>query len=181
MRKVNLIFSCLLLSVIFAGCASSWKVTGTKYKKPYYYFQPPPRWMIINDGSSAMLSKHGPGLEKILIFRHKITDSLQFTRLRIYPEMLPHELAEALLSRMIAAPQIINVCLLREEPAEVDSRQAIRLTVDYQINAIGFREIIYAFIDKFFVYELKYCAARQHYFEENIDTFESLVKSFRLR
>ena len=95
--------------------------------------------------------------------------------------MLPHELAEALLSRIIAAPQVVNVCLLREEPAEVDSRQAIKLTVDYQINAIGFREIIYAFFDKFFVYELRYCAARKHFFEESIDTFESLVKSFRLR
>lgn len=60
-------------------------------------------------------------------------------------------------------------------------REAIKLTVDYQINAIGFREIIYAFFDKFFVYELRYCAARKHFFEESIDTFESLVKSFRLR
>jgi hypothetical protein len=169
------------MSVFFAGCASSWKVTGTKYKKPYYYFQPPSRWMIIKKGSSAMLSKHGPGLEKIVIFRHRITDTLQFTSLKTYPQMLPHELAEVLLSRIIAAPQVVDVCLLKEELAEVDFRQAIKLTVDYQVNAIGFRDIIYALIDKFYIYELRYSATRRHYFEENVETFETLVKSFRLR
>lgn len=181
MPQVNRKTILLLLSLLFAGCASSWKITDTKYKKPYYYFEPPPRWMIINDGSTALLSKHGPSLEKILIIRHRITDSLEIIKLKLYPEMLPHELGEVLLSRIIAAPQVTNVCLLKEEVTEVDSRQAVKLTVGYRINAIEFSEIIYAFIDRFFFYELRYCAARRYYYEENLNAFETLVKSFRLR
>ncbi len=181
MRQVKQIVFWLFLPVIFAGCASGWKITGTKFKKPHYFFTPPPNWMIMYEGTSTILSKHGPSLEKILIFRNKITDQLPFTSLQIYPEMLPHELGEVILSRIIAAPQVSNVCLMEESVTEIDSRQAVRLTIEYQINAIGFTDLIYAFIDGLFLYELRYTAAKRYYYAESINTFETLVKSFRLK
>lgn len=95
--------------------------------------------------------------------------------------MLPHELGEVLLSRVIAAPQVTDVLLLKEEVTNVDYRQAVKLTVSYRINAIEFNEIIYAFIDRVFLYELRYCAVKRYYYEENLNTFETLVKGFKLR
>ncbi|HEX3018748.1 MAG TPA: hypothetical protein VHP36_00530 [Chitinispirillaceae bacterium] len=181
MPQVNRITILLLLSLLFAGCSSSWKMTGAKYKKPSYYFEPPPRWMISRDGPTALLSKHGPSLEKILILRQRTTDTLNHTKLKLYPEMLPHELGEVLLSRVIAAPQVTDVLLLKEEVTNVDYRQAVKLTVSYRINAIEFNEIIYAFIDRVFLYELRYCAVKRYYYEENLNTFETLVKGFKLR
>jgi len=55
---------------------------------------------------------------------------------------------------------------------ETDYRQAIKITVYYQINEVGYREDIY---------ELRYSDVRRYYYEENFNTFETLVKSFRLR
>lgn len=181
MRQVKRIVLWLLLPIMFAGCASGWKITGTKFKNPHYLFTPPPNWMMIYEGTSTILSKHGPSLERILIFRNKVTDQLPFTNLQIYPEMLPHELGEVILSRIIAAPQVSNVCLLEESVSEIDSIQAVRLTIEYQIDAIGFTDLIYAFTDGLFLYELRYTAAKRHYYGESISIFETLVKSFRLR
>jgi hypothetical protein len=35
-----------------------------------------------------------------------------------------------------------------------------KITVDYQINAVGYREVIYAFKVKYFIYELRYSDVR---------------------
>lgn len=172
----------LLLSIIFfSGCASGWKLTSTRFKNSKYFFAPPPRWMITEEGSSAILSCHGPSLDKILIICHKVSDPFPFTNLRANPEMLPHELGEIIISRIIAAPQVSNVMLLDESISQVDNRPSVKLAVDYRINGIQFTDLIYAFIDGLFLYELRYTAAKRHYYQQNLNIFETVVKSFKVR
>jgi hypothetical protein len=95
--------------------------------------------------------------------------------------MLPNELGEVVVARAIAAPGVSNVFLESMCPAYVDGISGVKCTFDYQINDLKFTDIVYSCIDGFYLYEIRYSAASRNYYEESIDAFESVVKSFRLR
>lgn len=180
MHQIILII--FIQSLIFlTGCSSSWKITKTHEKNIHYSFETPPKWMISSKGPSTILSRHGPSLERILISKQKISEAQLNTNLRIYPEILPHELGEVLLSSIISSPGISNVVLTNMQISNIDSRNSVNITADYQVGDVTFTDFIYAFVDKQFLYQIRFIATKRHYFNESLDEFNSVVKSFKVR
>lgn len=180
MRKVTVLFFATV-SFLLAGCTPSWKVTKPSYKNSEYTIQTPSKWMIIHQGSSTMLSRHGPFLESIRIFSHSLEDSLPHTRLKVHADMLPHEIGETLLYSMMADQQKSHVKMAAQSLEKVDGRIAVRMRIDYQVNDIPCSDLVYAFIVEPSLYQIRYSATKRHYFEESLDEFEKVVKSFRMK
>jgi hypothetical protein len=178
-------FSCLtVITITFllvSGCASSWKITRETSKSRYFSFTPPPKWMQFNQGSSVLLSCHGTTLDRISIIRRDITEPFPNTLLQVSPGMLPHELGEVIVARAIATPGVSNVFLQSMSPTYVDGISGVKCTFDYQINDLKFTEVVYSIIDYINIYEIRFCAAKRYYYNESLDVFESLVKSFRIQ
>jgi hypothetical protein len=179
MRKVTLFFLSVIVS--FTGCSSGWKITKPQYKNRDYGIETPPNWMITREGASTILSRHGPSLDRILIFRHKINEMFLYTTLKVYSEMLPHELGEVVLSRMVANSNLSCVKLIKESLAKINGKDAVKLIIDYQVNDIAFTDIVYSFVEELFLFEIRYTAVRRHYYEESYEVFEEVVRSFRMR
>lgn len=178
MQKIILITITFLL---VSGCASSWKMTRETSKNRYYSFTPPQKWMVFEQGSSTLLSCHGTTLDRISIIRKDIMEPFPATLLKITPEMLPHELGEVVVARAIATPGVSNIFLKEMRPAVIDGTPGVKCTFNYQINDLKFTDIVYSVIDNFYLYELRFSATSRYYYDESIDDFESVVKSFRLR
>ncbi len=171
----------LITIVLFSGCASSWKITRETSKNRYYSFTPPHKWMVLKQGSSILLSCHGTTLDRISIIRKEIIESFPNTLLKITPGMLPHEHGEVVIARAIATPGVSNVFPDEIRPATVDGISGVKCIFNYQINDLKFTDIVYSFVDGFYLYELRFSATSRYYYDESADAFESVVKSFRLR
>jgi hypothetical protein len=137
--------------------------------------------MQFNQGSSVLLSCHGTTLDRISIIRQDIIGPFSNTLLKITPEMLPNELGEVVVARAIAAPGVSNVFLESMCPAYVDGISGVKCTFDYQINDLKFTDIVYSIIDNMYLYEIRFSATKRYYYNESVDAFESVVKSFRIQ
>ncbi len=168
-------FSCL------SGCSSSWKITKETCRNRYYTFNAPQRWMVQKKDAATLLSSYGTTINRILLVRRSILEPQPNTLLHIDPDMHPHELAEILYSRAVATPGVSNVTLKEAAPALIDTRSGVKCVLDYQINEILFTDVVYGFIDDYFIYEIRLSCNRRHYFDESLEHFESVVHSFRLR
>jgi len=136
---------------------------------------------MLKQGSSLLISRHGPALEHIIILQHNLNSPLPLTSLSLISDMQPHELAEMILYRMIAAPGISNIMLLEESIETVSGKISVKVVVDYSINENARRDIVYAFISNGFLYELRYSALKRYYFQDNIQAFQTVIRSFRLK
>ncbi|HEX2958309.1 MAG TPA: hypothetical protein VHO70_15855 [Chitinispirillaceae bacterium] len=181
MQKIIHLIIVVVFFPLISGCSSSWKVTRETCKNRYYSFTPPPKWMLFKQGLSVLLSCHGTTLERISITRRDIITPLPNTLLKVTPEMLPHELGEVIVSRAMATPGVSNVVLRELCPAVVDGVPGVKCTFDYQINDLKFTDIVYSIVDILYLFEIRFSATRRYYYDESIDAFESIVKSFRLR
>jgi hypothetical protein len=179
-KVILLIFGIVFLSFL-SGCSSSWKITRETSKNRYYTFVPPQHWMLLKKEASTLLSCHGTTIDRILLLRRSIMEPLPNTQLQIKPEMLPHELGGLIYSRAVATPGVSNVILREIAPAIIDSKPGVRCVLDYRINEILFTDVVYGFIYEFFLYELRLSSTKRYYLDENLDHFESVVRSFRLR
>jgi hypothetical protein len=181
MQKIILLTVTTIIFFLVSGCASTWKVTRETSKNRYYSFTSPTKWMVLKQGPSTLLSCHGTTLDRISIIRKEIIGPFPNTLLKITPGMLPHEHAEVVVARAIATPGVSNVFLNEARPAVVGGISGVRCAFNYQINDLKFTDIVYSFIDGPYLYELRFSATSRYYYDESVDAFESVVKSFRLR
>src|SRR5690554_7505963 len=88
--------------LFFAGCASNWQVTQQSHTNAKYSIQTPSQWMIIHEGTTTILSRHGPILESIRILSHSLQDTLPHTRSEEHTSELqsrPHLVCRLLLEK----------------------------------------------------------------------------------
>lgn len=156
-------------------------MTRETCKSRYYSFTPPQKWMVFKQGTSVLLSCHGTTLDRISIVRKDIIEPLPNTLLKITPGMLPHEHGEVVIARAIATPGVSNVFPVEICPATVDAISGVKCSFNYQINDLKFTDIVYSFIDGLYLYELRFSATSRYYYDESIDAFDSVVKSFRIK
>jgi hypothetical protein len=181
MRTITASTLSLLLIAILSGCAPSWKVTGKRFRNAGYRITPPARWMIIHKGSATVLSRHGPALESIFIRCTRAGETYPNTMREVSPEMRPHTLAELFHYNLKATQDVQDVHLRNTSIAKVDSREAVKVEIGYSMNGVQFIDVVYAFFGKSGLYELRYSAAKIHYFKESLDDFELLVQHFSIR
>ncbi len=181
MQKVITTLVTAALLIVITGCAPSWKLTKADFRTLDYTIKTPMRWMIIHKGSATLISNHGPALESILIRCHDIGDKIPSTTLMVLPNMLPHEIGELIISQQRAGPAVTDVEVTKESIAKVDNKKAVRVVFDYREDGIIFTDIVYGVLDGQKFYELRYCAAKRHYFNESLDVFELMVEHFKIR
>jgi len=181
MRKISVLLLTTTVFLPFIGCTPAWVVTGKTFKTKAYHLRPPQEWMLINQGTATMISRHGPELEGISIIRYKIDEPLPATSIRNVAEMLPHEIGETILLQQQARAHVVDVALTHMSVTQVNSHEAVRVVLTYREGGQPFTDVVYGLIDGLFYYELRYSALTTHYFEKNLASFEEVVRDFVLR
>jgi hypothetical protein len=94
--------------------------------------------------------------------------------------LLVTELAELMIANLKSNEYYSGVEVLENSPTTLDGKQAVRIHVRYDQEGVRYEGINYGMVDENGYYQLSYWAPSLHYFQRDVDTFEELVKSFRL-
>ena len=177
MRKLTILI--LLLSL---GCAP-WMLTDGLYTSdPLNFSVTLPRgWMRSNTNEYLLVTRDGVLLQNILIKRIPVDEPLSHTKKKVLPGMLAQEAAEIVLDDIRSDPAVLDFELLDNTPAALDGIPGFRAVFTYKnIDGLKLKSIYYGFLTAEWVYGIRYTAALRHYFDEEFDTFEYVVDSFKL-
>ncbi len=180
--KPNHLLCILLAGLLICGCAGPWQKAPAVLSTPRWTAAIPGGWMRLAMADYDMFSKDGTHLHYILIQERPLEKSFRFTRNRIENGMLPHEVAETVLDDLRADPQIRNFKVLRNAPANVGGIMGFRLTYGY-IDPMGveMRTEYYGALLPGALFNLRYTAARRHYFDKYQAEFDQVYRSLHLK
>ncbi len=172
----------LILLIFAVGCAPWMRVGGT-YTSAYndYSVELPEQWMRLNTKEYLLITRDGVMLQHILIERIHVNDALKHTKKQFRHGMLPHEAAEVLLDNKRTNPDILNLKVIRNVPTRVGGFPGFKAVYSHKNkDGLKFRTVFYGFMADEEFFGISYTAAKRHYYGKDLETFEKVVKSFRL-
>lgn len=184
MNKLHKIIS-LTLILALTGCASSiWKpIEETSFIAPKDSFSVnlPGDWIDYSAARNAkVITKDGLDLQSIRIIRDDHRKAFKKIEKDSNANMLPQEVAENLIAEIKANYKLDNIDTLSNDPAMIDGMPGFRLLLEFKTER-GLRRkyLAYGFVNDKGLYTLIYAAPTLHYFDRDIEVFESIVRSFK--
>jgi len=186
--SVMKIISVLALAALTVGCIGrpSWKPVDTTYKKYPQTAGLPASWLIYdNKETPLLLTRHGPYMDMIRITaKQKLPMRMPYTDLSINADMKTYEIAEVVMNNLRVTPGIFDLLMEELAPAEIDGKEAFRLSLSYSLeNGIRRRCLVFGAIHdggKYYT-ELAMYAHEDYYFDVVIEDFLEMVKKVRVR
>jgi hypothetical protein len=137
--------------------------------------------MRLNKSESLLTTRDGILLQNIHIRRQYIEKPFLHTKRSFEKGMLPQEVAEVILDDLSSNPQILNFEIVENAPAEIAENPGFRFVFTHQSkDGLRFKSVFYGFMANEWVYTIEYTAPQRYYFDKDLETFEKVVKSFRL-
>ncbi len=180
-RKFILVFVCASL---VSGCAAFSQLRKESYEDDNRLFTAsvPVGWMRYNFGKEFLITRDGIVLNAIAVSRRKLDEKLDFTKKKFTTDMLPQDLAEVELDDLKSVAGINRFTLLSNEPATLDGRSGFRVEYGYYTQSgLKMRGIRYGFLEKEWIYRIRYEAPTQHYFQYSLKDFKKFMESFKTK
>ena len=180
MRKTRRWLGLAAAVLLLSGCAGIWETAPSRMNAPQWSLTPPEGWMHLCTAESDMFSKNGPYLEYILVQSRQLDQGFRFTRQKLNARMLPNEAARLIINNMRHDRHIQNFRLLSSEPATLGGLPGFKLSYMHQDQmGVTIQTVYYGVIMQGTFFNLRYSAARRHYFDSQLHVFGGVVKSVR--
>jgi hypothetical protein len=168
----------IFLAVLLVSCAHAGG------NKPVHTFSAavPEGWRTI-DSEEPMLfmTKEGGYKQFVLIRERPLSQPFQFTKKTMRAGTMPEEAAQIIINEILADPNIRNFSVTENIPARIDGTSGFRLAFVYtDADGYMFKTVYYGFIKGDTFYNIRYGATQEDYFQKDLKTFESVLKSFKL-
>jgi hypothetical protein len=175
--------SWLILGMAVAGfiaCAH----TYNNVSQPVSYsftIEIPEGWRKIDNNQYLFLTKENPFLQYVMVQNRPISRSFRNTKKKILKEMLPEEAAQIIIDEIASDENILNFNLLANEPAEIQEYGGFKILFTYSDKkGFRFKTLYYGFIKEDTFFNLRYTAAEQNYFQQDIAIFLRILNSFQI-
>jgi hypothetical protein len=169
--------------VLLAGCAPWQRVAAPETVGPDGAFEVrlPLGWVrSMSHTDKVLVTRDGLALQQIEIVRRPHAKAFPRLEEASRPDMLPNEVASLVLAELRGQPQVKALEVEDNRPVKLAGRDAFRVTVGFlNERGLGYRMVVYGFVDAQGLCTLSYRATRLHYFERDIGSFEGVVASFR--
>jgi hypothetical protein len=173
----------LVMMILLAGCASTWKQAGGRYESSSQNFvvEVPQGWMELNTTDYLLVSKDGPFLQYMFAQRRQVDQPFQHCKMRMQKGMTPEEAAHVLVSEISADQSLYGLEVTEQSRVQIDGHQGFRIQFSYE-NKTGprIKTVYYGFLDGEWFYNIRYSAAERYYFDKDLETFNNFVRNFRL-
>ncbi len=174
----------LLLVLLLTGCAL-WVRTESPYVSDTLHISAdlPAGWMRQNTSNFLVITKDGVLLQKIVANRMEIAREKQFasTKKRVSAGMLPQEVAEVVLDDLQSDQDLLGFEVEENSPATVGGVPGFKTRFSYKTKeGLKYRCVYYGALSGGYLYSLCYVAVARHYFARDLETFENMVRTFRL-
>lgn len=177
---------CVLAAVmmLLSGCAYWARIESTTLAGPDNAFEleVPVGWVhAVGDKTCILITKDGPALQRIEVKRFTLKDAFAAIEAEISEKTLVSELAEYYVANFKKMLQGVTVKHLETLPADIDGHPGFRCKMEFA-NSRGllFDVVAYGFVTTEGFYRLLYQATKLHYFDQDLETFERIVRSFSL-
>ncbi len=179
MKKLLPLLICILL--IFSCASAAQKRSLKKLPNADFSVDIPEGWWKPEYTSKYLLTKDGPYQQYVLIQQRPLNKAFRYTKKKIRSGMLPQEAAGIIIDELASDRYLMNFSVIENAPATVDGHAGFKILFTYKDKKESqFKTLYYGFISGDAFYNLRYCAAMQHYFEKDIATFEQIISSFKL-
>ena len=179
MKKLIPLLICLLF--LFNCVSAAQERSLKKLPNADFSVDIPVGWWKPEYTGKYLLTKDGPYLQYVLIQQRPIDRKFRNTKKKIRRGMLPQEAAGIIIDELASDRYLMNFRVIENTPASVDGHAGFKILSTYKDKKESeFKTLYYGFISGDFFYNIRYCAAAQHYFEKDIASFEQIVNSFKL-
>ena len=176
----------LAILLILTGCAATWvKVndTGKHNQGEHYSVTLPLGWLCLDSNDSLILSKDGVLLQYISIQYRPHENAFEKIDKNSSSTMLPSELAELTIAEFKATHNegLPSLEILQNTPVELAGHTGFGIHLRYKTDA-GLRIdlLLRGVVDESGFYLVKYSAPTLHYFERDLQTYDSVTASLKL-
>ncbi|SEM65366.1 hypothetical protein SAMN04489760_13037 [Syntrophus gentianae] len=173
----------VLILLVLTACAP-WARVGGDYREESqnYSVTLPEGWMKSNTVNDLLVTHDGVLLQTIRIERFKTDQELKHTRKKYSRNMLPQEMADVAIDNIKSDPMITNFKLLESSPATLSGIPGFKIVYEFKTKEgqLRFKCIYYGIMSGEWNYGIWYRAAARHYFDKDVQTFETVSQSFRL-
>jgi hypothetical protein len=171
-------FSCVFLFVFLTAC-----VTAGPSKAPdNFVVQVPEQWIKLNVSDCSMYSKDGPFEQYIFIQQRHVSQEFPHAKKTLSPGMTPKEVSDLLLLEIASDPGVLDLRVLEKGPAKVNSYDGFKAIFTYRVkDGYSFKTMIYGFLLGEWFYGIRYNADVNKFTDEDVRTFERMVKSLVIK
>ncbi|OPY80500.1 MAG: hypothetical protein A4E70_01727 [Syntrophus sp. PtaU1.Bin005] len=174
----------LVLILFFITACAPWAKVGGDYREESqnYSVTLPEGWMKSNTVDGLLVTRDGVLLQTIRVERFKIDQDLKHTRKKYSQNMPPQEMADVTIDNIKSDPLITNFKLLESSPATLSGIPGSKIVYEFKTKEgqLRFKCIHYGIMSGEWIYGIRYVAAARHYFDKDVQTFETVSQSFRL-
>jgi len=185
---MNRILLTAVLVLVAAGCATAppkpvWVPAEATYsaEKGNYAVELPTGWMRLNTEDGVRITRDGFPLQTIGVNRYKVGESLKHTKKKFEKGMLPQELSAVLIDDLTLIEGVASSDVVENVPAQFAGIDGFRLVLRLHFkNGEERKYALYGGMSDDWVFGVYYVAPSRHYFGRDLETFEGVVRSFRL-
>lgn len=172
----------LIALFIISGCASVAQQRSLKdLPDNQFTVQIPEGWWKPKHVNKYFITKDGAFLQYVLIQQRPLDLPYSHTKKKINKGMLPQEAAGIIIDEIASDRRIFNFNVIENVPAVIDGHQGFKILFTYQDkNGATFKTLYYGFVRGNSFFNLRYNAAKRHYFEKDIADFERILSSFKV-
>jgi len=182
------ILSIGLLFLLAAGCATVppkpvWVLAEATYntEKGNYAVELPTGWMRLNTEEGVRITRDGFPLQTIGVDRYKVGESLKQTKKKFEKGMLPQEVSSVLIDDLTLIEGLASSEVIENVPTQFAGIDGFRVVLRLHFkNGEERKYALYGGMSGDYVFEIYYTAPPRHYFGRDLETFEGVVRSFRL-
>jgi hypothetical protein len=179
----------LLLTTLLAatGCVTApWVPAGGAYTSAaeHYTIDLPEGWMrwTQDENGRLVVTRDGVWLQLIMIERHRVGQPLKHTKKKLATGMMPQEAAEVLLDNFSSNKDVSGLEVKDNRPITISGKPGFWTVVTYKTkDDLKVRVVYCGVLDGEWFYGLRYAAPQRHYFDKDVKTFETMLRSFKLK
>lgn len=185
-RLFRQLTSALLLGLALSACAP-WSAIDPDSRsitiKDDYTLEAPLGWVKRNyDIYDVFLSRDGPLLNFIAVWRQKHDVELKRTKRTTKPDLLPHEVAELVIAEQKAGEKLGGFVVLSNRLVSLGGKPAVRVHTRWKTErGLPIERLTYALLDQKGRLALIYEAPGLVYFPKGLADFEAMVKTLALQ
>ena len=168
-----------LLTAGFMACAH----TGGLSQPVSYSFtiDIPDGWRKIDNNRYLFITKENPFLQYVMVQNRPIGRMFRHTQKKLEKQMLPEEAAQIIIDEIASDENILNFSVLENNPAEIQGHDGFKILFTYSDKkGYRFKTLYYGFIKEDTFFNLRYTAAEQDYFQQDVGTFNRMLNSFEV-
>lgn len=141
----------------------------------------PEGWREINSPEYLMITREGAFSQYILVQQRRVDKPFKHTEKKLNKYMLPQQAAEVIMDEISSDSRVLHFHLSEYVRTRVNQYNGFRIVYTYkEKGGLNFLTVYYGVLEGDWFYCLRYSVEVKKYTDEDIETFEKVLNSFKI-